>query len=295
MKRTLLVVTALAMLPIAAACNDCDCPDAPATTPKASGVVTPDADDLVIPLLSESELEAALRSFPPGVAPSVTVEGSSIIYSGDIHPAGYDTLMRLAQRGGVSELVIASLGGEVYWGMKIGWIVNEYGWDVRVRSLCFSSCANYVFPAGRNKVIEDGGIVGWHGSARQSHFFAEQQGSSSRQQLVDSLVLALQGAGEDFTQEEFIEAIVSNIALSETRIELERAYYEKIGVDADISVYGFLPRHFAATAGAGGWTFNLEDMAKFGLDGITYEGSDAYPSDQARALLSLTLIEVADR
>lgn len=295
MKRTLLVVTALAMLPIAAACNDCDCPDAPATTPKASGVVTPDADDLVIPLLSESELEAALRSFPPGVAPSVTVEGSSIIYSGDMHPAGYDTLMRLAQRGGVSELVIASLGGEVYWGMKIGWIVNEYGWDVRVRSLCFSSCANYVFPAGRNKVIEDGGIVGWHGSARQSHFFAEQQGSSSRQQLVDSLVLALQGAGEDFTQEEFIEAIVSNIALSETRIELERAYYEKIGVDADISVYGFLPRHFAATAGAGGWTFNLEDMAKFGLDGITYEGSDAYPSDQARALLSLTLIEVADR
>ena len=294
MKRTLLVVTALAMLPIAAACNDCDCPGAPATTPKASGVVTPDADDLVIPLLSESELEAALRGFP-GVAPSVTVEGSSIIYSGDMHPAGYDTLMRLAQRGGVSELVIASLGGEVYWGMKIGRIVNEYGWDVRVRGLCFSSCANYVFPAGRNKVIEDGGIVGWHGSARQSHFFAEQQGSSSRQQLVDSLALALQGAGENLTQEEFIEAIVSNIALSETRIELERAYYEKIGVDADISVYGFLPRHFAATAGTGGWTFNLEDMAKFGLDGITYEGSDAYPSDQARALLGLTLIEVADR
>ena len=55
------------------------------------------------------------------------------------------------------------------------------------------------------------------------------------------------------------------VALSETRIELERLYYERIGVDSDISVYGFLPAHFAVTVSAHfagtvatrGWTFSL--------------------------------------
>lgn len=268
---------------------------APATTaPERSVVVTPDADDLVVPLLSESELEASLR-YLPGIAPSVSVEGSSIVYSGGMHPEGYDELVRLAQQGGFVELVISSLGGEVYWGMKIGEVVHTNGWDVRVRGVCFSSCANYIFPAGRNKVIEDGGIVGWHGSARQGDFFAEMQGIGSRQQIVDSLSLALQDGSESLTQEEFNDAIVINIALSETRIELELAYYERIGVDADISVYGFFPQHFATAAEAGGWTFTLEDMAKFGLEGTAYEGSDPYPTDAARALLSLALIEVDDR
>ena len=269
--------------------------------------MTPDADALEIPLLSEAELASSLRGFPgpaPWVTtPSVTTEGASVIYSGDMHPHGYAALLKLAQQGGASELVISSLGGEVYWGIKIGEIVHEQGWDVRVRGLCFSSCANYVFPAGRDKVIEEGAIVGWHGSARQAEFFAEREGVSLRQQLADSLAPALRESGGEFTQEAFTEAIVRNIALSETRIELERLYYERIGVDSDISVYGFLPAHFAVTVSAHfagivatrGWTFSLGDMAKFGLDGLTYEGGGAYPSDQARALFGLALLEVDDR
>ena len=261
---------------------------------RTGGLALPDVDALVIPLLSESELEASLLGFP-GVAPSVTVEGSSIIYSGDVHPEGYDALARLAVQGEVTELVVSSLGGEVYWGIKIGEIVHESGWNVRVRGLCFSSCANYIFPAGKDKVIERGGIVGWHGSARQSQFFAEQQGISSRQQIAGSLSLALQEGGGNLTQEEFDGAILHNIALSETRIELERAYYESIGVDADIAVYAFFPQHFEKAVGAGGWTYTVGDMEKFGLGRVTYEGNEAYPSDRARALLSLVLIEVDTR
>ena len=62
-----------------------------------------------------------------------------------------------------------------------------------------------------------------------------------------------------------------------------------------MSVYGFFPQHFATAAEAGRWTFALEDMAKFGLEDITYEGSDPYPTDAARALLGLSLVEVDDR
>ena len=51
----------------------------------------------------------------------------------------------------------------------------------------------------------------------------------------------------------------------------------------------------ATTAGAGGWRFTLGDMAKFGLDGVVYEGSEAYPSEGGRALLDLVLTTVDDR
>ena len=220
-----------------------------------------------------------------------------------MHPHGYAALLKLAQQGGASELVISSLGGEVYWGIKIGEIVHEQGWDVRVRGLCFSSCANYVFPAGRDKVIEEGAIVGWHGSAGKPSSSRSGRASASASSSPTRLRRRSAESGGEFTQEAFTEAIVRNIALSETRIELDRLYYERIGVDSDISVYGFLPAHFAVTVSAHfagivatrGWTFSLGDMAKFGLDGLTYEGGGAYPSDQARALFGLALLEVDDR
>ena len=36
-------------------------------------------------------------------------------------------------------------------------------------------------------------------------------------------------------------------------------------------------------------------MAKFGLDGVVCEGSEAYPSEGGRALLDLVLTTVDDR
>ena len=210
---------------------------------------------------------------------------------------GYDTLMRLAEQGNTSELAIMSPGGSVYWGIKIGEVVYENGWDVRVLGLCVSSCANYIFPAGRNKVIEEGGVVGWHGSARQDYFFAKQKGISVREEIVDTISGALRHDATHFIdQEGFNRVIARFVAESETLIEVERAFYERIGVDGDISVYGHFPQRWDVIKGSGGgWTFTLEDMGKFGLGDIVYEGSDAYPSDRAYALFSHVVLEVDDR
>ena len=38
---------------------------------------------------------------------------------------------------------------------------------VEVDVICFSSCADYVFPAGRARVIRADAFVGWHGNERQ--------------------------------------------------------------------------------------------------------------------------------
>ncbi len=314
MQRAILLVLPLVVVLATAGCGGGDSPDSSTTMPtpgtqetpspgpeatsRTGGLVIPDPDELVIPTISESHLEASRRSIHS--EPSIRVEGSSVIYIGETNTAGYDKLTRLAEQGSITELAITSPGGTVFWGIKIGELVYENSWDVHVRGLCFSSCANYVFPAGRNKVIEDGGIVGWHGSARQDYFFAERNGISVRKLIVDTTAGSLlRSAAPDEVQ--FLDQVGFNrmvarfVAEQEMVIELERAFYERIGVDADISVYGHFPKRWAAIQGSGGWAFTLEDMAKFGLDNITYEGSEAYPSDKARALYSLVLIEVDDR
>ena len=51
--------------------------------------------------------------------------------------------------------------------MKIGLWIFDHELDVIVDELCFSSCANYIFTAGKNKIIEKDAIVGWHGSEQQ--------------------------------------------------------------------------------------------------------------------------------
>lgn len=64
----------------------------------------------------------------------------------------------------VERLVITSNGGEVEAGIALGEWVFEHQLDVEIESYCLSSCANYVFPAGRNKFIREGAVVAWHGN-----------------------------------------------------------------------------------------------------------------------------------
>ena len=52
--------------------------------------------------------------------------------------------------------------------MMIGHWIYDRNMDAVVDDLCFSFCANYIFTSGRNKVIREDSIVGWHGSPQQN-------------------------------------------------------------------------------------------------------------------------------
>ena len=52
------------------------------------------------------------------------------------------------------------------------------GLVVEVDVICFSSCADYVFPAGRARVIRADAFVGWHGNERQFDVLAARTGVS---------------------------------------------------------------------------------------------------------------------
>ena len=153
--------------------------------------------------------------------------------------------------------------------------IHERDIDVVVDNWCFSSCANYIFTAAKNKTIKAGAIVGWHGSgtANRIHHpkeWIDSRGSSELETYAQRV--ARSGiAPTDEGRMEFIEDLKDDIPIE---VMEEREFLEEIGVSVEVMVYGILPEPYKKWSVSGnlGWAFSIEDMAKFGIDNVTYEG-----------------------
>jgi len=174
---------------------------------------------------------------------SVNIEGERLTFRGRITEDSvqsifdaYDATAEKPQR-----LVISSPGGLVLPGLTLGSWVYKNKLDVEVGKLCASSCANYVLPAGKTKYLKKDSILIWHGGAWQDFWDTEN---------------------EAFFDE-----------LSKRR-SVETAFYNQIGVDMLITVYGqrnsqwsdsvkfFLGKYRA------GWDYSLKDIEQFGVSNI---------------------------
>jgi len=191
-------------------------------------------------------------------------EGDRIVYRGAMREAAVEEVANLLEARGdaVEWLWIESPGGDVMVGLDLGELVFEHGLNVKVFNTgCHSSCANYVFTAGRHKVIEDGSIVTWHGSALQRNWnvstrrVSRTPGSSPRHYFKKW----------------------------ETRQE---AFYERVGVDARITIVGQDLRCECV------WTMSAEDMARFGVDNV--EVPDTYTPTEISQISDDSSIEFLD-
>ncbi|WP_194756571.1 hypothetical protein [Aliidiomarina indica] len=147
-----------------------------------------------------------------------------------------------------TRLLISSGGGDIGLGIELGnWII-EHELDVEVLDVCASSCANYVFPAGKTKYLRKDSVLIWHGSAWQQNWRIPE------------------GA------QEWFDEWLNSIRASETE------YYAELEVDNLLTVYGqhYVPSVFRLvfhnlTMGTGpkqGFDYSLEDMQRFGLSNI---------------------------
>ncbi len=141
---------------------------------------------------------------------------------------------------------IQSGGGEVTGAIQIARWIHGRGMNVVVDGTCFSSCSNYIFPAGREKHIVAGGIVGWHGT-------------------IEHLV---------YMQKKGLHAPDGNIATYEAIAAKERAYYADVGVIGFISWFGKIAPYNTPNL----YFLSADDMAYFGLTGL-HVRSDYLASD----------------
>ena len=235
----------------------------------------------------------------PGGQTTLSIEGSTVVMDGGLDIGFHERFLDVVRgrEDEITTLRVNSGGGVTDEGIKLGHWIFDHDVDVVVDQLCFSSCANYLFTAARNKTIMADSIVGWHGSEQQDEHIARGLGITVEELLGRQYDESAAEWGETPSPEgrrSFVEQV---LAERPAAVGEERAFLEKIGVSADALVYGFLPDQFQdyynnAPPEIDGWTFSIEDMASFGMDNVIYAGDGDYPSERAKAQYGVMVFRV---
>lgn len=222
----------------------------------------------------------------------VRVVGDTVYYTGNLSKASsaaFDAAVAGLARGQVTRLVISSGGGDTVAGRHVGRWVWSMGLVVEVDAICFSSCADYIFPAGRARVIRTDAFVGWHGNERQFAVLAARRGVS----LADELRRFVPKELSAEQQAVFYREISDSLKV--TQVD-ETQFYAQLGLNDAFAVcavgdelekrFGFKERK--------GWGFSTEDMALLGMTNTVYLGSGKYETDSTRFRKYLAQISAAD-
>ena len=210
---------------------------------------------------------------------TVQVQGDTLYYTGNFSKASivaFDAAVTGIRRGQLTRLVISSGGGDTVAGRHVGRWVSDMGLVVEVDVICFSSCADYIFPAGRARVIRADAFVGWHGNERQFHLLAARKGIS----LAD---LLSQYVPKDASPEQRTAFFRDFEETTKVTLKDEADFYETLGLNDAFAVcaVGNILEKRPGYAGQIGWGFSLTDMARLGMANTVYLGDGAY-EDSAR-------------
>jgi hypothetical protein len=210
----------------------------------------------------------------------VRVRGDTVYYTGNLSKASsaaFDTAVAGVARGQLTRLVISSGGGDTVDGRHVGRWVRDMALVVEVDVICFSSCADYIFPAGRARVIRANAFVGWHGNERQFHVLAERTGVS----VADQLAAVVPADVAPGPRGAFVQEALRSIAV--TRKD-EAEFYASLGLNDAFAVcaVGDVLENRPGYAGQIGWGFSLADMARLGLTNTVYLGEGRYELDSSR-------------
>jgi hypothetical protein len=218
----------------------------------------------------------------------VRVQGDTVTYTGNFSKAStkaFDAAVAGITRGQVTRLVISSGGGDTVEGRHVGRWVSDMGLVVEVDVICFSSCADYVFPAGRARIIRADAFVGWHGNERQFHLLAAKKGVSLKDLLA-------QYVPKDASPEQRATFFRDFAETTKVTLKDEADFYAKLGLNDAFAVcaVGDILEKRPGYAGQIGWGFSLADMARLGMSNTVYLGDGAYEKDSSRFRQYLWLI-----
>jgi hypothetical protein len=171
-------------------------------------------------------------------AEGVTATGDTITFEGRIDNRSVAEFLRLLQDPAVTRLVIDSRGGLVAPALDMADAIHRRQLDVDVPEHCLSSCANYIFPAGRRKTLGWPGAVAWHGN--MTH------------------VLYLQQSGQS-SWSEALMAEARQLARRETE------FFRRVGMDGFLCWFGKIAPYDVDAF----YYVAVQDLERFGVHGVT--------------------------
>jgi hypothetical protein len=179
---------------------------------------------------------------------TVTRVDDAVIFSGRIDAPSAAQFVELLKDPAITRLVITSGGGLVSAALEMALAINRRQLDVEVPSACVSSCANYIFPAGRHKTLGWLGAVAWHGNMTHV-LYLQQTGRASwgQNEVEDARQLASR----------------------------EAEFFSRIGVDSFVCWFAKIEPYNLDDF----YYLSVEDMQRFGIGSVTVREESPPPQE----------------
>lgn len=189
---------------------------------------------------------------------------TGVWFDGFIDDDAVAIVEQLLREGSVTDFYIRSTGGQVGAGLRLGERVRDAALRVHVVGYCTSSCANYVFTAGKERSID--GFVLWHGSVEQKDLREAYLCGRMKSSLFGHTMPPL-------PPEKRAQAIESWTALRERQAQ----FFASVGVNEYITRAGQEPVNLAGGFASGSYTYDVPTMQRFGLEHI--QVADGYGTE----------------
>lgn len=209
---------------------------------------------------------------------TVQVVGDTLYYRGNLSSASseaFDAATAGLVRGQLTRLVIASVGGDTQAGRKVARWVRNMALVVEVDTICFSSCANYIFPAGRARVIRADALVGWHGNERGLTITSQRNKDGLREVFRKALPAEFIAANPA----KKVEATLDEMLAWNVQSNRDEAdFYAELGIKDAFATcaVGNTPPSIVDLRDKQGWSFSLQDMERLGMPHTVYLGDGDY-------------------
>jgi hypothetical protein len=210
------------------------------------------------------------------VATQVSASAECIEYSGLLTQEANERAFALfaAADHKPTKVCIDSKGGSAEAGMQLGAWILAHSLSVSIADLCLSSCANYVFPAGRIKILAPSATLMWHGGATQPISEAQLN------RLLDATLAGMSDTERGQFMRHFSRAaLLSDLERSlRNLIDREAEYFRMLGVDPRIATLGHIYESNVLAAGEYfiGWDYSLEDLVTLGVHDVVVDGDRAW-------------------
>jgi hypothetical protein len=193
-------------------------------------------------------------------------------------------------------LIIDSSGGDGEAALAIGMLVHKFSWDVEVRGECSSACANFIFPAGKIKYLNETSVLLFHGGpyqenhleyARQLDKMVEDSDSDSEskslgvpeyegQLHLDNVVSENKARVREFLSLKDFQSIEEQVLLFR---KITDRFYQEIGVSRHLPSHGQngTYKDVYHSYKYKGFTYSLDSLKNLGMNNIVVLGGQWRP------------------
>ena len=192
-------------------------------------------------------------------------------------------------------VVAYSGGGSWESALALGILIHKHGWDVEVEQLCASSCANFIFPAGKVKYLHSNSLLLFHGGPHQQNLMAnaidvEQSAMTHRAPSAANDPARARMEGQAYVDDkgpqrlqvlEFLSIRnARNAADLYTRLTTASdRFYEQLGVNVLLPTYGQIGRYEPTYKSYkyGGFMYRLDSLHRLGIGNIELKDGEWRP------------------